>query len=79
MVRQLFFGARFEGFEFVSVLSLQLIDLLGQHCLGLECVLLDACDQLLLLVNDFLQLVYPFIILSVALLLVSALVIPGVD
>ena len=77
VVRHLGFRQRFEGFEFFSVLGcLQLTDFLGQHCLGLERFLLDGGDQLLLLVNDLLELVNPFI---VALLLMSALVVSVVD
>ena len=77
MVTHLFFRQRFEGFEFLTVLGcLQLTDFLAQHCLGLECILLNVCNQFLLLLDDLLELVHPLI---VALLLMSALVVPVVD
>jgi len=77
VVRRVFFRQRFEGFEFVAGLGcLQLTDLLAQHRLGLERVLLDVCNQFLLLVDDLLELVHPLV---VALLLMSALVVPVVD
>ena len=77
MVRHFGFRQRLEGFEFSRVLGrLQLTDFLSQHRLGLERFLLDARDKLLLLINDLLELVDPFI---VALLLMSALVVSVVD
>ena len=77
VVGPFFFRQRFEGFEFFTGLGcLQLADLLAQHRLCLERVLLEVCDQLLLFVDDLLELVHPLV---VALLLVSALVVPVVD
>lgn len=77
VVRRFFFRQRFEGFEFFTGLGcLQLTDFLAQHRLGLERILLDVCNQFLLLVDDLLELVHPLV---VALLLMSALVVPVVD
>ena len=72
-----FFRHGAEGFEWTTgPRSLQLVDPVGQHRLGLERFLLDGRNKLLLLVNDLLELVHAFV---VALLLMSTLVVAVVD
>ena len=77
VVRRFFFRQRFEGFEFFTGLGcLQLTNFLAQHRLGLERILLDVRNQFLLLVDDLLELLHPFI---VALLLMSPIIVAVVN